>query len=106
MEKFENYHHPERHYTHGPGAKWIDKPVVGFGCPYSDRKTGSLRYTLGYRGYDLEVSRDISVWQVGIYPTQPDLPILRLIGHDSPPLLVRDCEHLSRPFIARTQTTQ
>ena len=77
MEKFENYHHPERHNTHGPGAKWIDKPVVGFGCPYSDRKTGSLRYTLGYRGYDLEVSRDISVWQVGIYPTQPDLPILR-----------------------------
>ena len=40
MDKFENYHHPERHYTHGPGAKWIDKPVVGFGCPYSDRKTG------------------------------------------------------------------
>ena len=60
MEKFDNYHHPERHYTH-----------------YSDRKAGSLRYTLRYRGYDLEVSRDISVWQVGIYPTQADLPILR-----------------------------
>jgi hypothetical protein len=37
MEKFQNYHQPERHYTHGPGAKWIEKPVVGFGCPYSDR---------------------------------------------------------------------
>jgi hypothetical protein len=59
MEKFENYHHPERHYMHSPGAKWIDKPVVGIGCPYSDRKAGPLRYTLGYRGYELEVSRDL-----------------------------------------------
>jgi hypothetical protein len=33
MEKFENYHRPERHHTHGPGAKWIEKPVVGFGVP-------------------------------------------------------------------------
>jgi hypothetical protein len=47
-------------------AKWIEKPVVGFGCPYSDRKAKSLRYTLGYRGYDLEVWPNVSVWQVGI----------------------------------------
>ena len=42
MDKFENYHRPERHYTHGPGAKWIEKPIVGFGCPY-DRKAKSPR---------------------------------------------------------------
>jgi hypothetical protein len=77
MEKFENYHRPERHHTHGPGAKWIEKPVVGFGCPYGDRKAKSPRYTLCHRGYDLEVSQEVSVWQVGIYPTRPDLPILR-----------------------------
>ena len=77
MEKFENYHRPERHHTHSPGAKWIEKPVVGFGCPYGDRKAKSPRYTLCHRGYDLEVSQDVSVWQVGIYPTRPDLPILR-----------------------------
>jgi hypothetical protein len=77
MGKFENYHHPERHYTHGPGAKWIEKLAVGFGRPYSDRKAESLRYTLGYRGYDLEVARDASLWQVGIYPRHADLPMLR-----------------------------
>jgi hypothetical protein len=36
-----------------------------------------LRYTLGYRGHDLEVSRDLSIWHVGIYPKKADLPILR-----------------------------
>jgi hypothetical protein len=77
MAKFESYHRPERHYTHGAGAKWIDKPVIGFGCPYNDRKVTSWRYTLCYRGYDLEVARDVSGWRVGIYPRQNDLPILR-----------------------------
>jgi hypothetical protein len=77
MGKFENHHHPEHHYTHGAGAKWIEKLGVGFGRPYSDRKAGSLRYTLDYRGYHLEVARNVSVWQVGIYPRHADLPILR-----------------------------
>jgi hypothetical protein len=66
MGKLANYQLPQRHYTHGPGAKWIEKLAVGFGRPYSDRKPESLRYTLGYRGYDLEVERDLSIWHVGI----------------------------------------
>ena len=49
MEKFENYHRPEHHYTHGPGAKWIERPVVDFGCPYGDSKAKSLLYTLSNR---------------------------------------------------------
>jgi hypothetical protein len=74
MGKFEN-HHPERRCTHGPGATWIEKLAVDFGRPYSDH--GTLRYTLGYRGYDREVARDASLWQVGIYPRHAELPILR-----------------------------
>jgi hypothetical protein len=77
MGKLENYLLPERHYTHGPGAKFIEKLAIGFGRPYSDRRVGSLRYTLDYRGYDLDVARDVSLWQVGIYPRHAELPILR-----------------------------
>jgi hypothetical protein len=35
------------------------------------------RFTLVYRGYDLEVSRAPSGWMVGVYPRSADLPILR-----------------------------
>ena len=34
-------------------------------------------YTLGYRGYDLDVERHVSLWLVGIHPRRPELPILR-----------------------------
>jgi len=35
------------------------------------------RFTLIYRGYDLEVTRAPSGWFVGVYPRSADLPILR-----------------------------
>ena len=35
------------------------------------------RFTLIYRGYDLEVTRASSGWLVGVYPRRADLPILR-----------------------------
>jgi hypothetical protein len=41
--------------------------------------TGAIRnrFTLIYRGYDLEVTRAPSGWLVGVYPRRADLPILR-----------------------------
>jgi len=36
----------------------------------------ALQTKLVYRGYDLEVRRAASGWQVGIYPRSADLPIL------------------------------
>jgi hypothetical protein len=36
----------------------------------------ALQSKLIYRGYDLEVRRAPSGWQVGIYPRSADLPIL------------------------------
>ena len=63
MAKFFNHYHPDH--------------AVGFGHPYSDRRPIPWHYTLGYRGYDLEVAREVSVWQVGIYPRHPELPMPR-----------------------------
>ena len=34
------------------------------------------RLTFAYRGYDLEVTRALSGWLVGMYPRTADLPIL------------------------------
>jgi hypothetical protein len=36
----------------------------------------ALQSKVVYRGYDLEVRRASSGWQVGIYPRSADLPIL------------------------------
>ena len=36
----------------------------------------ALQSKLVYRGYDLEVRRAPTGWQVGIYPRSADLPIL------------------------------
>ena len=63
MGKFFNHYCPDR--------------AVGFGHPYSDRRPETWHYTLGYRGYDLDVAREVSLWQVGIHPRQPELPIIR-----------------------------
>ena len=46
MVKFFNHYHPDH--------------AVGFGHPYSDGRPISWHYTLGYRGYDLEVAREVS----------------------------------------------
>jgi len=35
------------------------------------------RFTLIYRGYDLEVTRAPSGWMVGAHPRSADLPMLR-----------------------------
>ena len=63
MGKFFNHYHSD--------------PAIGFAHPYADRRPESWHYTLGYRGYDLEVERHVSLWQVGIHPRQPEMPILR-----------------------------
>jgi hypothetical protein len=62
MGKFFNHYCPDR--------------AVGFGHPYSDRRPETWHYAVGYRGYDLDVVRDVSLWQVGIHPRKPELPII------------------------------
>ena len=52
MGKFFNHYMPDR--------------AVGFAHPYNDRSAESWHYTLGYRGYDLDVERHVSLWLVGI----------------------------------------
>jgi hypothetical protein len=42
--------------------------------PYAAERT--IQSKLFYRGYDLELRRAPSGWQVGIYPRRADLPIL------------------------------
>jgi hypothetical protein len=51
--------------------------AVGFAHPYNERNPEPWHYTLGYRGYDLDVERHVSLWLVGIHPRRPELPILR-----------------------------
>lgn len=63
MGKFFNHYMPDR--------------AVGFAHPYNERRAESWHYTLGYRGYDLDVERHVSLWLVGIHPRRPELPILR-----------------------------
>ena len=48
-----------------------------FAHPYNERRAESWHYTLGYRGYDLDVERHVSLWLVGIHPRRAELPILR-----------------------------
>jgi hypothetical protein len=38
--------------------------------------TARRRFTLVYRGYDLEVTGDSFDWRVRVQPRSPDLPIL------------------------------
>ena len=54
MGKFFNHYMPDR--------------AVGFAHPYTDRSAESWHYTLGYRGYDLDVERHVALWLVGIHP--------------------------------------
>jgi len=51
--------------------------AVGFAHPFNERSAESWHYTLGYRGYDLDVERHVSLWLVGIHPRRAELPILR-----------------------------
>jgi len=51
--------------------------AVGFAHPYNERNPEPWHCTLGYRGYDLDVERHVSLWLVGIHPRRPELPILR-----------------------------
>jgi hypothetical protein len=52
--------------------------------PYAVEHT--LQSKLVYRGYDLEVRRAPSGWQVGIYPRTADLPILSRCEISAPDL--------------------
>ena len=40
--------------------------------------TARRRFTLIYRGYDLEVTRESFDWRVRVQPRSPDLPILAI----------------------------
>jgi hypothetical protein len=40
--------------------------------------TARRRFTLIYRGYDLEVTRESFEWKVRVPPKSPDLPILAI----------------------------
>ena len=51
--------------------------AVGFAHAYNERDPVSWHYTLGYRGYDLDVERHVSLWVIGVHPRRPELPILR-----------------------------
>ena len=53
---------------------YIPDHAVGFAHPYNERRAESWHYTLGYRGYDLDVERHVSLWLVGIHPRRPELP--------------------------------
>jgi hypothetical protein len=37
---------------------------------------GKTQFTVVYRGYDLDVTRALSGWRVGVHPKRVDLPIL------------------------------
>lgn len=43
---------------------------------YSKDTVDRRRFTLVYRGYDLEVTRTSSDWRVGVHPKTAELPIL------------------------------
>jgi hypothetical protein len=42
---------------------------------YSD-SAAELQFTVVYCGYDLDVTRALSGWRVGVHPKTADLPIL------------------------------
>jgi hypothetical protein len=42
----------------------------------SNKPISRLQFTVTYRGYDLEVTRALSGWRVGVHPKAADLPIL------------------------------
>jgi hypothetical protein len=58
--------------------------AVGFAHPYNERNPEPWQYTLGYRGYDLDVERHVSLWLVGIHPRRPELPILPALPGSKP----------------------
>ena len=55
--------------------------LLEFGC----------QFTTVYRGYDLDVTRALSGWRVGVHPKTADLPILgrsEVYGHDQDQVIV------------------
>ncbi len=44
--------------------------------PLYSNSASKLRFTVVYRGYDLDVTRALSGWRVGVHPKTADLPIL------------------------------
>ena len=51
-----------------------------------------LRFTVVYRGYDLDVTRALSGWRVGVHPKRADLPILgrsEVYAHDQDEAVVQ-----------------
>ena len=61
------------------------------------------RFTLIYRGYELEVSRAPSGWLVGVYPRRADLPILRrsdFFASDQDTAVVEAKDRIDRTLLA------
>jgi hypothetical protein len=57
------------------------------------------RFTLIYRGYDMEVTRAKSGWLVGVYPRSADLPILRrsdFYAHDQDEAVIQAKDRIDR----------
>jgi hypothetical protein len=44
--------------------------------PLYSNSAGKRRFTVVYRGYDLDVTRALSGWRVGVHRKRADLPIL------------------------------
>jgi len=53
--------------------------------PLYSNSVGKVQFTVVYRGYDLDVTRAVSGWRVGVHPKTADLPILgrsEIYAHD------------------------
>ena len=44
--------------------------------PLYSNSAAKLQFTVVYRGYDLDVTRALSGWRVGVHPKTADLPII------------------------------
>ena len=53
--------------------------------PLYSNSVGKVQFTVVYRGYDLDVTRAVSGWRVGVHPKTANLPILgrsEIYAHD------------------------
>ena len=60
--------------------------------PLYSNSASKLRFTVVYRGYDLDVTRALSGWRVGVHPKRADLPILgrsEVYAHDQDEAVVQ-----------------
>ena len=59
--------------------------------PIYSNSVAKRQFTIVYRGYELDVTRALSGWRVGVHPKTADLPILgrsEVYGHDQDQVIV------------------